>query len=249
MGIFVTELAEQGSLVEFGILFLHRTLRVHEVRALRSAKQVDHRHILRRPVQLHEIVPVDPHRTGIRRGEIRTELVATGPLLRRVRQHHLLDGVLEGSQYRTKMQSPENDLDMMQGLVTHDLGISKRRVILGAFLVTLVHVRVEMIDQRLHPNESCDPVRPGLPALVHVDVRDEEAGNGDAVLDSSEMLAELRVHELVLEIATLADRERHPAVEETDPMPEERERLGCEVKVTECGIVRFPGLLDGRCQG
>ena len=103
MGILVTELTEQSSLVKFGILFLHRTFRVHKVWTLRSAKQVDHRHIVRRPIQLHKIILVDPHRIGIGRREVRTELVTTSPLLRRVRQHDLLDGVLEGSQHRTEM--------------------------------------------------------------------------------------------------------------------------------------------------
>ena len=147
------------------------------------------------------------------------------------------------------MQSPENDFGVMQGLVTYDLGSSKRRVELGTFLVTLVHVRVEVVDQCLYPDELCDPVRPGLSALVHIYVRDEEARDGDAVLDGSDVLAELRVHELVLEIVTLANRKGHPAIEEADPMPEKRERLGGKVEVTERRVVPFPCVLDRGCQG
>ena len=61
MGVFVTKLAEQGPLVKLGVLFLHRTFRVHKVGTLRSTEQVDHRRVARRPIQLHEIVLVDPH--------------------------------------------------------------------------------------------------------------------------------------------------------------------------------------------
>lgn len=146
MGIFVPELAEHGSLMEFGVLFLHRTLRVHKMRTLRGMKQVYHRSIIRRPVQLHEIVLVDPHRIRIGHREVRTELVATSPLFRRIWQHDLFDGVLEGPQHRTEIQPPENDLDMVQGLVAYDLGSAKQRVELGTFLIALVHVRMEMID-------------------------------------------------------------------------------------------------------
>lgn len=244
MCILVTELTEQGSLVNFVILFLHRTLRVHEVRTLSTTKQIDHRCILRRPVQLHEIVLIDPYGIVISRGEARMELVATSPFLRRVRQHDLLDRVLEGSQHRTEMQSPENDLNIVHGLVAYDLGCSKQRVELGTFLVTLVHIRVEVVNQGLHSDELCDSVRPGLPALVHVDMRYEEAGDSDAVFDGGEVLAKLWVYELMLEVRALANRKRHPAIEKADPMPEKRERLGSEVEVTERGVIASPGLLD-----
>ena len=249
MGILVTELAEHGSLMNFCILFLHRTLRIHKVRTLCSTKQVDHRCITRKPVQLDEIVLVKPYRIGFSRREVRTELVATSSLLGRVRQHDLLDGVLESSQHRTEMQSSEDNLDVMQGLVADDLGSSKRRVELGTLLVTLVQVRMEMVDQCLRTNELCNTVRPGLPALVGIDMRDEEAGNSDAVLDGSEVLAKLRVQELVLEILALANRKGHPTVEKTDPMPEKRKSLGREVEVTERGVIVHSGLLDGRRQG
>jgi len=246
MGIFVTKLAEQGSLM---VLFLDRTFRIHEVWTFRSTKQVDHRHVTRGPIQLHKIVFVDPHRVWISLREIRTELIATGPLFRRVRQYDLLDGVLEGSQHCTEMQPPENHLDMMQGLVAYDLGSAKRGVELGGLLITLVHVRVEMIDQRLHSNKPCNSVRPGLSALVHVDVGDEEAGYSEPVLDGSEVLAKLRVQEFVLEILALANRKRHSAIEKTDPMPEKRKSLWREVEVAERGVVPHPGVLDRRRQG
>jgi len=143
------------------------------------------------------------------------------------------------------MQSPKNNLGVVQRLVAYDLGSSKRRVELGTLLVTLVHVRMEVIDQRLHPNEPCDAIGPGLSALIRVDVRNEEAGNSDAVLDGSDVLAKLRVHEPVLEILALANRKRHPAVEKTDPVPEKRKRLGSEVEVTERGVIAESGVLDG----
>jgi len=76
MGIFITELAEHGSLVNFCVLFFHRTLRVHEVRTLRGTKQVDHRSIARGPIQLHEIILVEPYRTRISRREVRPKLAA-----------------------------------------------------------------------------------------------------------------------------------------------------------------------------
>jgi len=138
---------------------------------------------------------------------------------------------------------------MVQRLVAYDLGSPKRRVELGTLLVTLVHIRMEMIDQRLHPNEPCDTVGPGLPALIRVDMRNEEAGNSDAVLDSSDVLAKLRVHEPVLEILALANRKSHPAVEKADPMPEKRKRLGREVEVTERGVIADSGVLNRRRQG
>jgi len=249
MSVLITELAEHGSLMNFCILFLHRTLRIHEMRTLRSTKQVDHRYITRTPVQLHEIVLVEPYRIGFSRRKVRTKLVGTGSLLGRVWQHDLLDGILESSQHRTEMQSSEDDLDVMQGLVAYDLGSSERRVELGTLLVTLVHVRMEMVDQCLRPNELCNTVRPGLPAFVGIDMRDEEVGNSDAVLDGSEMLAKLRVQELVLEILTLANRKGHPTVEKTDPVPEKRKSLGSEVEVTERGAIAHSGLLDGGGQG
>ena len=147
------------------------------------------------------------------------------------------------------MQSPKNNLDVMQVLVAHDLGGSKRGVELGTLLVTLVHVRMEVVDQRLRPNKPRDPVRPGLSALVWVDMRDEKAGDSDAVLDGGDVLAKLRVDELVLEILTLANRKRHPAVEKTDPVPEKRKGLGGEVEVAERRVIAHPGLLDRRRQG
>lgn len=147
------------------------------------------------------------------------------------------------------MHSAEDYLDMMQRLVAYDLRSSERRIELGTLLVTLVHVRMEMVDQCLHPNKSCDPVRPRLPALVRIDVGDEEAGDSDAVLDGSDVLAKLRVDELVLEILALANRKRHSAVEKADPMPEERKRLGGEVEVTERRVIAHSGLLDRRRQG
>ena len=138
---------------------------------------------------------------------------------------------------------------MVQGLVTYDLGSSKQRVELGTLLVALVHVRMEMVDQCLHSDEPCNSVRPGLPALVHVDVGDKEAGNSDAILHSGEVLSELRVHELVLEIVALANREGHSAVEKTDPVPEKRKSLGRKIKVAERGVIALPGVLDRRRQG
>jgi len=135
---------------------------------------------------------------------------------------------------------------MVQGLVAYDLGSSKQRIELGAFLVALVYVHMEMVDQRLRSDEPCNTVRPGLPAFVHVDVRDKEAGDSDAILHGGEVLTELRVHELVLVIVALSNRKRHPTVEKADPMPEECERLGREVEVTERGVIALPGVLDGR---
>jgi len=249
MGILVTELAEHGLLMNFCVLFLHRTLRIHEVRTLSSTKQVDHWHITRRPVQLHEIVFVEPYRIVFSYREVRTELAATSCLLGRVWQHDLLDGVLESPQHRTEMQSSEDDLDVVQGLVADDFGSSKRRVELGTLLVTLVHVRVEMVDQCLRPNELCNTIGPGLPALVGIDMRDEEAGNSDTILDSSEVLAELRVQEFVFEILALTNREGHSTIEETDPMPEKRKSLGREVEAAEREVVALSGLLDRRRQG
>ena len=193
MSILVTELAEHSSLVNFIIEFLHGALRVYKVRTLRSMKQVDHRFIARRPIQLHEIVFVEPYRIRVSCWEVRTKLVAASLLLRRVWQHELLDGVLEGRQHGAKVQSPENDLGIMQSFVAHDFGSSKGGVKLGTLLVALVHIRVEMINQRLHSNEPCYAIGPGLSALVWVDVGDEKAWNGDAVLDGSDVLAELRV--------------------------------------------------------
>ena len=134
---------------------------------------------------------------------------------------------------------------MVQGLVTYDLGSPKQRIELGTFLVTLVYVRMEMVDQRLRSDEPCNPFRPGL-AIIHIDVRDKEAGDGDAILHGGEVLTELRVHELVLEIVALSNRESHPAIEKADPMPEKCKRLGREVKVTERGVIALPGVLDGR---
>lgn len=147
------------------------------------------------------------------------------------------------------MQSSEDDLDVVQGLVANDLRSSKRRVELGTLLVTLVHVRVEMVDQCLRPNELCNAVGPGLPTLVGIDMRDEEARNGDTILDGSEVLAELRVQEPMLEILALPNREGHPAIEETDPMPEKGKSLGREVEATEREVVALSGLLDRRRQG
>ena len=107
---------------------------------------------------------------------------------------------------------------------------------------------MEMIDQRLRPDEPCNTVRPGLPALVGVDMGDEKAGNSDPVFDGSEMLAKLRIQEFVFEILTLMNREGHPTVEKADPMPEKCKRLGREVEVTERGVIAHSGLFDGRRQ-
>ena len=137
----------------------------------------------------------------------------------------------------------------MQGLMADDIGSSKRRVELGTLLVTLVQVRMEVVDQRLRPNELCNTVRPGLCAFVGIDMRDEEAGNSYAVLDGSEVLAKLRAQELVLETLTLANRKGHPAVEKTDPMPEKRKRLGREMEIAERGVIAHSGLLVRRRQG
>lgn len=128
--------------------------------------------------------------------------------------------------------------------MAHDFGSSEHRVELGTLLVTLVHVRVEMIDQCLHSNEPCDTVRPRLSALVHVDVRDKEAGDSDAVLDGSDVLTKLRVYEPVLEVLALANRKRHPTVEKTGPVPEKRKRLGRKVEVTERGGIEPPTVFD-----
>lgn len=143
------------------------------------------------------------------------------------------------------MQTSEDDLNAMQGFVTYDLGSSKRRVKLAALFVTLVQVRMEMVDQRLRPDEPCNTVRPGLSALIGVDMGDEEAGNSDTVLDGSDVLAKLRIREFVFEILTLTDRKGHPTVEKVDPMPEECKCLGREVEVTERGVIAHPGLFDG----
>lgn len=124
------------------------------------------------------------------------------------------------------MQPPENDLNMVQSLVPHNLGSPKRGVELTTLLVTLVHVCVEMVDQCLRSNEPRHAVGPGLSAFILVDVRDEKAGNGDAVLDGGEVLAELWINDLVLEITSLSNGKGHPAVEKTDPVPEKGERLG-----------------------
>lgn len=78
---------------------------------------------------------------------------------------------------------------------------------------------------------------------------DEKAGNSDPVFDGSEVLAKLRIRELVFEILTLTNRKGHPTVEKVDPMPEECERLGREVEVTERRVIAHPGLFDGRRQG
>lgn len=85
MCVFITKLAKNCSLVGLGVLFLHRTFRVHEVRTLRSTKQVDHRRVARRPVQLNEIVLVKPHRIRVGLREVRMELIAARSLFGRVR--------------------------------------------------------------------------------------------------------------------------------------------------------------------
>jgi hypothetical protein len=80
-------------------------------------------------------------------------------------------------------------------------------------------------------------------------MRDKETGNSDAVLDGSDVLAQLWIDKFVLEITALANGKRHPTVKKADPMPEKRERLGGEMEITERGVIMRSRVLDRRCQG